>query len=46
MAYLDSELKTIKLSWGEAKRAAQDRTRGISAVKALCSSWNPEDWVK
>ena len=40
---LDKELKTAKLSWGEAKKKAQDRTKWRSAVKALCSQWSEED---
>ena len=40
---LDNELKTIRLSWGEAKKTAQDRTRWRSAVKALCPNWDEED---
>ena len=40
---LDKELKTIKMSWGEAKRTAQDREKWRSAVKALCSSRDEED---
>ena len=38
-----SELKTIRMSWGEAKKAAQDRDRWKLAVMALCSSKNEED---
>jgi hypothetical protein len=40
---LDAELKTTKMSWGEAKRAAQDRQRWRLVVEALCSDWIDED---
>jgi hypothetical protein len=40
---LDAELKTTKMSWGEAKRAAQDRQRRRLVVEALCSDRIDED---
>jgi len=40
---LDKDLTKMKLSWGEAKKVAQDRNRWRSAVKALCSSRSEEE---
>ena len=40
---LDMELRSIQMSWGEAKRAAHDRTRWKAIVKALCPSRGEED---
>ena len=35
-----SELQTIKTTWGEAKRRAQDRTRWKKSVVSLCPPWD------
>lgn len=40
---LDAELKTINVSWGQAKLSAQDRPRWKLVVEALCSTRNEED---
>ena len=37
---LNTELKTIHMSWGEAKKLAHDRDRWRNAVEALCSHRN------
>ena len=38
-----NELKPTKMSWGEAKKKAQDRSQWRSAIRALCSRWSEED---
>ena len=35
-----SELHAINTTWGEAKRKAQDRTKWIETVVALCPPWD------
>ncbi|XP_053388037.1 uncharacterized protein LOC123543008 [Mercenaria mercenaria] len=40
---LDSELRKIQMSWGEAKQVAMDRTRWRTVVKDLCPSRDEED---
>ena len=37
----EEELKTCGLSWGEAKKVAQNRVRWRSVAEALCSTRNP-----
>ena len=40
---LDTELRTCRISWGEAKHKAQDRTGWKTVVNALCSGRDEED---
>jgi len=40
---LDTELRTYRISWGEAKQKAQDRTGWKTVVKALCSGRDEKD---
>jgi len=40
---LQAELKTISMTWEEAKRAAKDRERWKLVVRALCSRGNDEE---
>ena len=40
---MQAELKHVNLTWGEAKRVAQDRGRWRSTVQALCSGRSEED---
>ena len=40
---LDTELRTYRISWGEAKHKAQDRTGWKAVVKTLCSGRDDED---
>jgi len=40
---LDAELRSQGISWGEAKRKAQDRTGWKAVVRALCSGRDEED---
>jgi hypothetical protein len=42
---LAAELKSIWMPWGEAKKAAHDRTKWRAIVKALCSPRSEEEWV-
>ena len=42
---LDTELRTYRISWGEAKHKAQDRTGWKAVVKTLCSGRDDEDLV-
>ena len=39
----EEEMKTCGLSWGEAKKIAQNRVRWRSVAEALCSTRNPRD---
>ena len=40
---LAAELKKVRMSWGEAKRLAQDRVRWRAVVLALCPEGDEED---
>ena len=40
---LDIELRKTRMSWGEAKARAMDRTRWRAVVKALCSDRSEEE---
>jgi hypothetical protein len=40
---LEAELRSIWLSWGEAKKAAHDRNKWRAIVNALCSHRNEEN---
>ena len=40
---LHAELQKTRMSWGEAKRVAQDRDRWRAVVMALCPRWGEED---
>jgi hypothetical protein len=33
---LEADLRSIRMSWGEAKKAAHDRNKWRAIVKALC----------
>jgi hypothetical protein len=39
---LEVELRSIRMSWGEAKKAAHDRNKWRAIVKALCSPRSEE----
>ena len=40
---LEAELRSTRMTWGEAKKAAQDRARWRAVVKALCPDPDEED---